>query len=523
MPASAAVAASVIPESKTDHLHTGAFVKIRLAHLWNVGTALLVLGLLCAAAATYMLTAVNNETNTRQRAETAAQLLSAQLTTQLAPYRNAAQKLAQRTAEQHLLTGKKLVERASILDAKGSALPRVLKVRLVPAGTSKRDSALPEMTYVCLDLLERSERGEDVPKLELHLPETPSEHIDVFAPIIDSTNPKQIAGHVLLNIDPSVVTSVLAGMPAETGYAELHQPTPQGQALVLASGGDPTLKISTPAIQHPFPDTGWTIAIWPARRVNTAKAHNTGLWVAMAVLAVTLLVLSLAIPRQMIMSAFQNDSEVMTAMFNDIRNGVLMEQYPFRLDEFRQLANPLRTSGEAMLEHLRSLEKQTQTDVLTGAATLPYFTSRLKRLFQQAQTGFTSALLLADIDQFKEIVAQQGPTGSDRLLKHFAGQLLEAVRQSDVVARLEGGRFAVLFPMADLKKIEPIVQRLRTHLDLAFNSGKSAPTPFTWSAGLTVIAATDTRPQDSLARANAALQTARQEGGNMTITQPPEA
>jgi GGDEF domain-containing protein len=77
--------------------------------------------------------------------------------------------------------------------------------------------------------------------------------------------------------------------------------------------------------------------------------------------------------------------------------------------------------------------------------------------------------------------------------------------------------------MADLKKIEPIVQRLRTHLDLAFNSGKSAPTPFTWSAGLTVIAATDTRPQDSLARANAALQTARQEGGNMTITQPPEA
>jgi len=497
-------------------------MKIRLAHLWNVGTALLILGLLSAAVAFYMLNAKNVDTNARQRAETAAQLLSAQLSAQLTPYRNAAQRLAQRTTEQHLLAGKKLVERASILDAKGSALPRVLKVRLVPAGTSKRDTALPEMTYVCLDLLERSERGENVPKLELHLPETPSAHIDVFAPIVDAANPKKVVGHVLLNIDPTVISAVLANMPVETGYAELHQPTPQGQALLLASGGNPAHKISGPAIRQSFPETEWQIAVWPAPRTGTAAVVNAGLWLFMAALAVALLVLSLVIPRRMIMSAFHNDAEAMTAMFNDIRNGVLMEQYPFRLDEFRQLAKPLRTSGEAMLEHLRSLEKQTQTDVLTGAATLPYFTSRLKRLCLQAQTGFTSALLLADIDHFKEIAAQHGSAGTDRLLKHFAGQLIEAVRQSDIVARLEGGRFAVLFPMADLRKIEPVVQRLRTHLDLAFNSGKGTPTPFTWSAGLTVITGTDARPQDALARANAALQTARQEGGNLTITQPPQ-
>jgi len=495
-------------------------VKIRLAHLWNVGIILLALGLICAAVVIYMLIAFNDYTNKRQRAETAGQLMSSQLAAQLAPYRDAAQQLAQRTTDQHLLAGKKLVERASIPDAKGLTLPRVLKVRLVPAGTSKRDSALPEMTYVCLDLLERSERGENVPKLELHLPETPSEHIDVFARVVDSTNPMRVAGHVLLNIDPSVVRSVLAGMPAESGYAELHQPTPQGESLLLASGGDPAQKISAPAIRLPFPESEWQIAIWPATRAASMTAGMSGLWLSMAALAVTLLILALFIPRRMIMSAFRNDADSMTAMFNDIRNGVLMDQYPFRLDEFRQLAKPLRTSGEAMLEHLRNLEKQTQTDVLTGAATLPYFTSRLKRLCQQAQTGFTSALLLADIDHFKEIAAQHGSTGTDRLLKHFAGQLTQAVRQSDIVARLEGGRFAVLFPMADLKKIEPVVQRLRTHLDLAFNPGKGAPTPFTWSAGLTVITGANVRPQDVLARANTALQTAQQEGGNLTITQP---
>jgi len=393
----------------------------------------------------------------------------------------------------------------------------------VPAGTSKRDTALPEMTYVCLDLLERSERGEQVPKLEHHLPGTASAHIDIFSPITDPANPQQIAGHVLLNLDPSILTSAMATLPPESGYAELRQMTPQGDAILLATGGNTALKTAVPVTLKRYPDTDWKIAVWPAVAAPVLSRTSASMLMVMAVLALVLLALSQLLPRRMIMAAIRNDSELMNTMFHDIRNGVLMEQYPFRLEEFRQLALPLRKSSETMLEHLRNLEIQTQTDAVTGAATLAYFESRLKRLHQQARTGFPSALMLADIDQFKDVVAQHGAGGSDQLLKHFAGQLIEVVRQSDVVARLEGGRFAILFPMADLKKIEPVLLRLRTRLDLAFNSGNGPPTPFTWSAGLTLVSATDARAQDTLARANVALQTARQEGGNLTITLPPVA
>jgi len=53
------------------------------------------------------------------------------------------------------------------------------------------------------------------------------------------------------------------------------------------------------------------------------------------------------------------------------------------------------------------------------------------------------------------------------------------------VARLENGRFAVLFPFTDLEKIQPIVERLRTRLAEEFDPGSGMPRAFSWSAGLT--------------------------------------
>ncbi|MCK7497362.1 MAG: diguanylate cyclase [Comamonadaceae bacterium] len=45
---------------------------------------------------------------------------------------------------------------------------------------------------------------------------------------------------------------------------------------------------------------------------------------------------------------------------------------------------------------------------------------QLEQLHQQARGGFTSALLIADIDSLEEINAQLGPEAGDILLKQFA-------------------------------------------------------------------------------------------------------
>jgi diguanylate cyclase (GGDEF)-like protein len=240
-------------------------------------------------------------------------------------------------------------------------------------------------------------------------------------------------------------------------------------------------------------------------------------------LTVLLLGLSQTQPQRTLAKAVRHDSEVLITLFNDIRAGVLMGQYPFRLEEFRQLATQVRQSGEAMIEDRRNLERRTQTDALTGLGARTAFDGRLEQLHQQAHTGFTSALLLADIDNLEEINIQIGPEAGDILLKQFARQLRAALRQSDFVARFDGGRFGVLFPMTDLEKIEPVVHRLRQRLSEEFDPGSGLPRAYSWSAGLTLIANRDAQPQAALARAEHALQTAHRDGGNRTITQMPPA
>jgi diguanylate cyclase (GGDEF)-like protein len=176
-----------------------------------------------------------------------------------------------------------------------------------------------------------------------------------------------------------------------------------------------------------------------------------------------------------------------------------------------------------MIQDRRTLEKKTQSDELTGLASRPTFDTKLEQLHQQARAGLTSVLMVSDIDHLEEINVQLGPDAGDTLLKQFAHQLRAALRQSDVVARLEGGRFAVLFPFTDLEKIEPIAERLRVRLAEEFDPGSGMPRAFSWSAGLTLVAQADTEAAMVLARADMALKQARAEGGNCTVTQMPPA
>ncbi|HJW82083.1 MAG TPA: GGDEF domain-containing protein, partial [Acidiferrobacterales bacterium] len=169
------------------------------------------------------------------------------------------------------------------------------------------------------------------------------------------------------------------------------------------------------------------------------------------------------------------------------------------------------------------LEKKAQNDGLTGLASRPAFESKFEQLHQQARGGLTSVLLISDIDHLEEINTQLGPDAGDTLLKQYARQLREALRQSDLVARLEHGRFAVLFPFTDLEKIQPIVERLRARLAEEFDPGSGMPRAFSWSAGLTLVAQTDHDAATAFARAEMALKQARANGGNCTVTQMPPA
>ena len=75
------------------------------------------------------------------------------------------------------------------------------------------------------------------------------------------------------------------------------------------------------------------------------------------------------------------------------------------------------------------------------------------------------ALLLIDLDHFKEINDSFGHQIGDALLRQIGPRIRQVVRRNDLVARLGGDEFAVLLYGADAYKASAVAQRIATLLE----------------------------------------------------------
>jgi diguanylate cyclase (GGDEF)-like protein/PAS domain S-box-containing protein len=124
----------------------------------------------------------------------------------------------------------------------------------------------------------------------------------------------------------------------------------------------------------------------------------------------------------------------------------------------------VRKVQEEALEHL------ALHDTLTG---LPNRTLLSDRLRQSLLTGQRErsgvALLIMDLDRFKEVNDSLGHHWGDLLLQQAAARLREALRETDTVARLGGDEFAVILPgVTDHEIVERMGRKLLDALDRPF-------------------------------------------------------
>lgn len=100
------------------------------------------------------------------------------------------------------------------------------------------------------------------------------------------------------------------------------------------------------------------------------------------------------------------------------------------------------TSDRQVVERLR---RQAETDPLTGLANRLVFQARYREVIGDSLNhGFASALVLIDLDRFKELNDTLGHSAGDACLCEVAARLRRAFHNAGLVGRLGGDEFAII-------------------------------------------------------------------------------
>ena len=158
-------------------------------------------------------------------------------------------------------------------------------------------------------------------------------------------------------------------------------------------------------------------------------------------------------------------------------------------------------------------------DALTGLYNSRYFWTRLDdECAFGLRHGRPVALLIGDLDFFKNVNDNWGHASGDRVLAAVASALMQVRRRGDTVARVGGEEFAVILPETDLPEALQAGERLREAVAaLRFEFGRPSSRHLAVTLSVGAAVSTSERPLSAgslYERADAAMYRAKQAGRN---------
>jgi diguanylate cyclase (GGDEF)-like protein len=139
---------------------------------------------------------------------------------------------------------------------------------------------------------------------------------------------------------------------------------------------------------------------------------------------------------------------------------------------FVSLFPVLRRATRQLDSHLEEIEHQALHDSLTGLPNRVLFQDRIEVALAQARrSGGRAAVLLLDLDGFKEINDALGHASGDELLRELAARLRTTLRDTDTIARLGGDEFGVVMPAGDADDVREAAMRIHDAVEEPFDVG----------------------------------------------------
>lgn len=183
----------------------------------------------------------------------------------------------------------------------------------------------------------------------------------------------------------------------------------------------------------------------------------------------------------------------------------------------------LQSANARLVEKEQQLEYMARHDALTGLANRSLLAIRMEHTLARARrSGKLAAVLMIDVDSFKQLNDREGHLVADQMLVCLAQRLTDAVRMTDTVARYAGDEFAiVLEEVASVELAQQLVMKLveAAAEPLPLPSGKSITA--TVSIGMALFPQDGDSAEALLRAADQAMFGAKTAGRNRWLAAAP--
>jgi diguanylate cyclase (GGDEF)-like protein len=185
--------------------------------------------------------------------------------------------------------------------------------------------------------------------------------------------------------------------------------------------------------------------------------------------------------------------------------------------EHRVLALVAELVGQSLatVNAFELMREASLVDLLTGCVTRPEGLRRFEAELRRAdRTGTSLAVLMLDLDHFKNVNDRFGHNTGDAVLSTIGEMLLKTLRASDIRCRWGGEEFLLVLPDSTVERARRACEALRHRIATTPVRTSGHTVQVTASIGITLTQPGEADIQKLLARADAALYQAKRQGRN---------